>query len=583
MGIFWSNAAEPTDPVFLQQLDLLAPINHRAFAQCVVKPYGVLGVGEANANAGHSQKPGTAIDAVIVHPLEPRDVQRSGPPKQQGASGAVYTWLGARVSGGLPQRVREHFLTNASTADEMTRRAIYHRYGQGQHVVHVIGPMLRDLEKSIQDLTETYANVLRQYCEALAMSSQQSGRGGLDTPLTLRLPPISSDGLKENPALSAHGGDIFWSALAIAIERLPPALASQLQQAKVEVCIYRTQHVKWFDDVLSTKHKVLADRSCLQIGEGRAAMPPQNGSFDWIRKENDNRSRLQRLAAASTTMQAVVDGGYQLKSSPKAELKHIEQMISLTRVVCAGYDSELNPSIEPIAGVRVVPAPEDAIVMDVAVQLTKAGKRVVAVNAASGHHVGGGVLTGGRHALEEAFCMMSTLLKSLQHAQHQHGGQDGPYIPEDGCILTQHVEVFREPTATGYAFLHEPVALHAVASVAMYNCNRRVRDSPMDAPIEEAAYQRGVRAKLSAVLKAAGECGADALVCPDIGCGVFGNDPAVVGFLLGQALREGPCCVPEVHVTGGPAFAGAVEQALHGPAGQRAPQRPAARDPPARR
>ena len=32
------------------------------------------------------------------------------------------------------------------------------------------------------------------------------------------------------------------------------------------------------------------------------------------------------------------------------------------------------------------------------------GKRVVAVNAASAYHAGGGFQTGGRHALEEAMC-----------------------------------------------------------------------------------------------------------------------------------------------------------------------------------
>jgi hypothetical protein len=35
------------------------------------------------------------------------------------------------------------------------------------------------------------------------------------------------------------------------------------------------------------------------------------------------------------------------------------------------------------------------------------------VNAASAYHLGGGILTGGRHALEESWCAVSTLLKGM--------------------------------------------------------------------------------------------------------------------------------------------------------------------------
>ena len=39
---------------------------------------------------------------------------------------------------------------------------------------------------------------------------------------------------------------------------------------------------------------------------------------------------------------------------------------------------------------------------------------VQVVSAASAYHAGGGMMTGGRHALEEATCMQSTLYRSLE-------------------------------------------------------------------------------------------------------------------------------------------------------------------------
>merc|ERR1712048_755856 len=98
-----------------------------------------------------------------------------------------------------------------------------------------------------------------------------------------------------------------------------------------------------------------------------------------------------------------------------------------------------------------------------------------------------------------------------------------PHIPMDGVIVSPHVEIFRRGTDQGYLLFAKPVEITAVISVAMYNCNRRVRDSPVDRPYDEAEYEAGVRAKLIALAHGAAESGADALILPDVGCGVFMN------------------------------------------------------------
>ena len=49
------------------------------------------------------------------------------------------------------------------------------------------------------------------------------------------------------------------------------------------------------------------------------------------------------------------------------------------------------------------------MVLDVGEKLARQGMKVAVVNAASAYHAGGGFSTGGRHALEEATCMQTTL------------------------------------------------------------------------------------------------------------------------------------------------------------------------------
>ncbi|OLP94271.1 hypothetical protein AK812_SmicGene23716 [Symbiodinium microadriaticum] len=124
----------------------------------------------------------------------------------------------------------------------------------------------------------------------------------------------------------------------------------------------------------------------------------------------------------------------------------------------------------------------------------------------------------------------------------------------------------------------------------MFNMNPRVSDSPLDAPREFKAYchqaagrsleqgdappppNRAVKQKFRAVVNSSAQIGAEVLVCPDVGCGVFGNDPQVLGTLFGEVLRE-PLpegalkeaeMTPVVLLTGQVAFAEAVKKAASG-------------------
>lgn len=197
-----------------------------------------------------------------------------------------------------------------------------------------------------------------------------------------------------------------------------------------------------------------------------------------------------------------------------------------------------------------------AVVFAEAVKAALAGKRVVAVNAASAYHSGGGFKTGGRHALEEAMCVQSTLYFSLrqaarlaesagvvvpdwvQPAQKLSGAEWLEHIPDDGAILSPYVEVFRGGTNDGYPFEDRAVVLDAVVSAAMPNCNNRMSDSPVDAHPDPEEYKAQLQRKWRAILTAAARyTEADTLVVPDAGCGVFRNPPDQVGAAFGKVLR----------------------------------------------
>lgn len=91
---------------------------------------------------------------------------------------------------------------------------------------------------------------------------------------------------------------------------------------------------------------------------------------------------------------------------------------------------------------------ESGLLLDVALRAISKYGKVAIVSAASAHQLGGGFLTGGRHALEEALCMQTTLYPSLVQARElaknklvDHVGK-GIHIPEHGCILSPKIEVY---------------------------------------------------------------------------------------------------------------------------------------------
>lgn len=272
------------------------------------------------------------------------------------------------------------------------------------------------------------------------------------------------------------------------------------------------------------------------------------------------------------TKQVVLAGGYHLPEIGFVRLSHVDTMLSLTKVIAPSLGNLSAPDDSRSYSTTEITL-HAGLVLEAAVESRrKHGDKVAAVSAASAYHCGGGFLTGGRHALEEAICVQTPLFESLLSVRRQafpdaSDSEPGAmYIPVDGCIVSPKVEVFRQGSGDGYTFMESPALLGALVSVAMFNRNDRLRDAPVDAPGSDEEYNSAVKAKLRAVLAGAVQADCDAVVIPDVGCGVYKNDPKVVGRLLGELVRQefwGQ--LKEVIVVGSQAFKDSVVEAAKDP------------------
>eukprot|EP00930_Biecheleria_cincta_P043833 TRINITY_DN30087_c0_g3_i1.p1 TRINITY_DN30087_c0_g3~~TRINITY_DN30087_c0_g3_i1.p1 ORF type:complete len:502 (-),score=65.79 TRINITY_DN30087_c0_g3_i1:205-1710(-) len=311
--------------------------------------------------------------------------------------------------------------------------------------------------------------------------------------------------------------------------------------------LFREQTLLVFDELHGAPCKIDANR---------CGQPSGCSDYTWIRRSNNEPERRSRREIAALTRRVVRCGGYALENGREVRLRYVDSMIDGTRIVsptCGMWPQTLTfQRHDACKRPNVV----HGTVLETASRLVQEGYRVVAVSAASAYHCGGGFLTGGRHALEEAFCVQSTLHSSLNHAAKLAGGgfalptwahplkkHDGSnwhmHIPGDGVILSPCVEVFREGTDEGYPFGESTTVLEAVVSVGMPNRNENMSDSPVDANPDVDAYFLQLQQKWRAVLTAAAcYTTANCLVVPDAGCGVFRNSPSLAGKALGSVLRS---------------------------------------------
>lgn len=398
-----------------------------------------------------------------------------------------------------------------------------------------------DVYSLLDGLGYAYQRLFRSFCEALRQET-------VPRPGHLRFPPlVAVSGSMRSPEWKSILPEVFWAAIALGICRLRPPELELLQGASIKVCLGEGADVHSFEGF----HEVLAEKMAnakLKLTERDAgSVAKKKGNYQWVRKENDPDSRVMRLQAFMQTQRAVACGGYKLGAS-EVPFQGLQMLMQATQVKSYVHDasSEMlgtNPEILSPANLNLGFS-HGSPSIEVAMKLAQNGWKAAAVNAASAYQAGGGCTTGGRHALEEACCMTTTLLKSITSVESVEEEHDfslagfRQHIPTLGCVVSPHVEVFREGSDAGYRFLPKPVLLSGIISIAMFNRNPAVHDSPLDSPSDPTVYYRQTQAKLANAVLAADELGAEVLVIADIGCGVFKNNPKLVGGCLGMAIRH---------------------------------------------
>ncbi|OLR93921.1 TIGR02452 family protein [Actinokineospora bangkokensis] len=161
------------------------------------------------------------------------------------------------------------------------------------------------------------------------------------------------------------------------------------------------------------------------------------------------------------------------------------------------------------------------------------GGRTACLNFASARKPGGGFLNGAQaqeESLARASALYPTLLAAEDFYAHHRANHDLVYT--DRVIYSPDVPVYRDDDG---ALLAQPYPLSFLTAAAP-NRSAILTNQPERA----AAIEGALRARATRVLHVAATHGHTRLVLGAWGCGVFGNDPALVADVFAAALRDNP-------------------------------------------
>ena len=245
-------------------------------------------------------------------------------------------------------------------------------------------------------------------------------------------------------------------------------------------------------------------------------------------------NRERRAAIARETLDIVAQGHYAAADG------RIVEIGATTRACLAG--TRLHVPGEPGAlrsrEARVAIAVETAIkvrdegTLSSAARLAGAGfARVGVLNFASARHPGGGFERGSQ-AQEESLARSSSLHASLTTAAaapyYRHHREQGSAAYSDRVIVSPDCPVFRDDDDT----LRDRPFIATFLTCAAPNARAMADSEPEALAALPALFGRRIEAVLAVALDA--KC--DALVLGAWGCGVFGNDPAMVADAFATRL-----------------------------------------------
>jgi len=460
----------------------------------------------------------------------------------------------------LPEDVTE-------TLKDVQTHSVSHIYeidAEERFVIHVKKPKpIPSTGLFLHEVSHFYGHIIEKYL-------QEVEAGNFSIGIPLRIPGVFE---VTDDNLIPHIPFLVLTSLSVALLRFSPEqLADSLAldgfyfeiQATDNFDLFKKEFQYRFDQIKSQVGPMQIDektRNELEI--------KKNDSYSWIRTDNKGIDRLARLAAAFESVQTIYRRGYQIGNNHPEKLRGYDHMMKGTRIM------DMDEALDYMMTKKSPGHKTQFYFMDGDVQLLTAMEvakmeiekdpmaKVVALSAASRYHCGGGFGTGGRHALEESWCMISTLYPSLLKATHlaeklpeeekiiRVGGRTfHAHIPELGCIVSPHVDLFREQFTDGYRYFPRPLQIRGIVSIAAFNRNPKMADSPMDAPEDENEYQEMLTAKWLVAIVGALQLGAEVLIIPDVGCGVFQNDPVLTGQCLNDALIHAEGFFKEVIILG---------------------------------
>jgi uncharacterized protein (TIGR02452 family) len=172
------------------------------------------------------------------------------------------------------------------------------------------------------------------------------------------------------------------------------------------------------------------------------------------------------------------------------------------------------------------------------------GHKVALLNMASLRQPGGGV-EHGAGAQEENLHRRSDCSRFLWEQR----ARCYP-IPDDACLLSEQVTVFRGTEECGYPLLKEPFRISVVSCAAINRPRLRGRE------YADLANSTLMRCKIELILEGVVELGCDLAILCAFGCGAFCNPPSVVARMFQEAiakanLQEAVFCVYDDHDAGG--------------------------------
>jgi uncharacterized protein (TIGR02452 family) len=250
-----------------------------------------------------------------------------------------------------------------------------------------------------------------------------------------------------------------------------------------------------------------------------------------------NRNQCATLGAEAVD---IADRGwYVATSGRRVEIADaIARSVSGTETVAPDDWPRIHREAQQRVAASRIPQPEvevtDETTLAAARRLTGAsGAEVLALNFASAKNPGGGFL-GGSRAQEESIARSSSLYASLLEAPRYYAANRASHSTfyTDHAVYSPGVVVFRDDAG---ALLEEPYRA-AIVTAPAANVSALRQHGRTDGAGERIAAT--MKRRTDNVLALAAARGHDTLVLGAWGCGVFGNDPALIARLFAEALAS---------------------------------------------